>query len=188
MDWDEKSSATYVYKKIVEAFQGPLAGKIIEVLAEYGELTEDELAEKVGVDESEVRRVMWVLAQEGLITSKKVVNETGWMTFYWQLPLTQIDGTVLGLYRRVIDRLEEKLRYESENTMFYWCMNPDHDRYNLLEAAEYMYKCPICGKPLIPHDNSELIAALKYCISEMKKILNNYFVEERIQEEEEKKS
>ncbi len=180
-EWNDKNSAVYVYKKIVEAYKGPLAGKIIEVLAEHGELTEDELAEKVGADEAEVRRVIWVLASEGLIVSKKVVNETGWITFYWQLPLDQVDGLVLGLYRHIIDRLEEKLRYETEN-IFYWCMDPNHSRLTFSEATENMFRCPVCGKTLMPYDNSELIAAIKYCISEMRKIMKDYFVEEKSEE------
>jgi len=150
-EWNDKNSAVYVYKKIVEAYKGPLAGKIIEVLAEHGELTEDELAEKVGADEAEVRRVIWVLASEGLIVS------------------------------HIIDRLEEKLRYETEN-IFYWCMDPNHSRLTFSEATENMFRCPVCGKTLMPYDNSELLAAIKYCISEMRKIMKDYFIEEKSEE------
>ncbi len=182
-EWDDKSSAIYAFKKIVEAYKGPLAGKIVEALATYGELTDNELAEKVDADDSEVRRIIWVLASEGLLISKRVVNDTGWITFFWKLPLDQIDGLVMSLYRRIIDRLEKKLEYETSN-IFYWCMDKNHDRLTFSEAVDNMFKCPVCGKTLMPYDNSELVAAIKYSISEMKRIMNEYFKESVVEESE----
>ncbi len=173
---DDKESAIYAFKKIVEAYKGPLAGKIVEALARYGELTDNEIAERVDADDAEVRRIIWVLASEGLLISKKVVNDTGWITFFWKLPLDQVDGLVLSLYRRIIDRLEKKLEYESSN-IFYWCMDKNHERLTFSEAVDNMFKCPVCDKTLMPYDNSELIAAIKYSISEMKRIMNEYFKE-----------
>ncbi|RLG59052.1 hypothetical protein DRN87_06040, partial [Candidatus Geothermarchaeota archaeon] len=158
------------------------ARRIIEVIADKGEITDNEISEILGVDESEVRRVIWVLAGEGLITSKRVTSETGWITFYWVLPLDQVDGILLGLYRKIIDRLEKKLEYETSN-IFYWCLTEGHDRYTFSEAADNMFKCPLCGKTLMPYDNSRLIAAIKWALSEMKKIMNSYFKEEVIKED-----
>ncbi len=173
---DDKESAIYAFKKIVEAYKGPLAGKIVEALARHGELTDNEIAEKVDADDAEVRRIIWVLASEGLLISKKVVNDTGWITFFWKLPLDQVDGLIISLYRRIIDRLEKKLEYETSN-IFYWCMDKNHERLTFSEAVDNMFKCPVCGKTLMPYDNSELIAAIKYSISEMKRIMNEYFKE-----------
>ncbi|HIQ12908.1 MAG TPA: hypothetical protein EYH44_00755 [Thermoprotei archaeon] len=175
-DIDDKESAIYAFKKIVEAYKGQLAGKIVEALARYGELTDNEIAERVDADDSEVRRIIWVLAGEGLLISKKVVNDTGWITFFWKLPLDQVDGLILSLYRRIIDRLEKKLEYETSN-IFYWCMDRNHERLTFSEAVDNMFKCPVCGKTLMPYDNSELIAAIKYSIGEMKRFMNEYFME-----------
>lgn len=173
---DDKESAIYAFKRIVEAYKGQLAGKIVEALARYGELTDNEIAEKVDADDAEVRRIIWVLASEGLLISKKVVNDTGWITFFWKLPIDQVDGLILSLYRRIIDRLEKKLEYETSN-IFYWCMDKNHERLTFSEAVDNMFKCPVCGKTLMPYDNSELIAAIKYSIGEMKRVLNEYFME-----------
>jgi len=181
---DVYKSAIYVFARLAEAYKGEIARKIIEVIADKGEVTDNEISEIIGVDESEVRRIIWVLAGEGLITSKRVISETGWITFYWVLPINQVDGVLLGLYRKIIDRLEKKLEYESSN-VFYWCMNKDHPRYTFSEAADLMFKCSICGKTLMPYDNSELIAAIKWALSEMKKTLARYFKEEVIEEKTE---
>jgi len=175
-------SAVYVLASLAESYKGNDARRIIEIIAEKGEITDNEISEILGMDENEVRRIIWVLAGEGLVASKRVTSDTGWITFYWVLPINQVDGILLSLYKKIIDRLETKLEYESNN-VFYWCMTEGHDRYTFSEAADLMFKCPVCGKTLMPYDNSKLIAALSWAISEMKKILSNYFKEEEIEEE-----
>jgi len=179
---DLYKSAVHILATLAESYKGEIARRIIEVIADKGEITDNEISEILGVDESEVRRVIWVLAGEGLITSKRVTSETGWITFYWVLPLDQVDGILLGLYRKIIDRLKKKLEYETSN-IFYWCLTEGHDRYTFSEAADNMFKCPLCGKTLMPYDNSRLIAAIKWALSEMKKIMNSYFKEEVIKED-----
>lgn len=174
---DIYQSAVYVLASLAEAYKGKDARRIIEVIAEHGEITDNEISEILGIDENEVRRIIWVLAGEGLVASKRVTSDTGWITFYWVLPINQVDGILISLYKKIIDRLETKLEYESNN-VFYWCMTEGHDRYTFSEAADLMFKCPVCGKTLMPYDNSKLVAALSWAISEMKKILNNYFKEE----------
>jgi transcription initiation factor TFIIE subunit alpha len=175
-------SAVYVLASLAESYKGRDARRIIDIIAEKGEITDSEISEILGMDENEVRRIIWVLAGEGLVSSKRVTSDTGWITFYWVLPINQVDGILISLYKKIIDRLETKLEYESNN-VFYWCMTEGHDRYTFSEAADLMFKCPVCGKTLMPYDNSKLIAALSWAISEMKKILNNYFKEEEIEEE-----
>ncbi len=170
-------SGVYVLAKIAEVFGGELGRKIVEVLGELGEATDAQIAEYLGVSEGEVRKVIWVLSSEGLIISRKSVSETGWITFYWVLPLDQIDGIILGLYRRIIERIEEKINYESQN-IFYWCGTPGHERYTFAEAADIMFKCAKCGKTLMPFDNAKIISALKWVLGELKKIYHGYFGKE----------
>jgi len=181
-DDETYKSAVYVLASLAESYKGKDARRIIEIIAEKGEITDNEISEILGMDENEVRRIIWVLAGEGLVASKRVTSDTGWITFYWVLPINQVDGILLSLYKKIIDRLETKLEYESNN-VFYWCMTEGHDRYTFSEAADLMFKCPVCGKTLMPYDNSKLIAALSWAISKMKKILSNYFKEEEIEEE-----
>ena len=181
---DDLESRIYALSLLAKAYKGELAGRIIEYVARKGEATDSEIAKALKVSEGEVRRIIWVLSTEGLLHSRKTVSETGWMTFYWTVPLDQVDGIILKLYRRIIDRLEKRLEYESQN-IFYWCGNPEHPRYTFSEAAEKLFKCEICGKTLMPYDNAELVAALSWVTSEMKKIMLKYteIMKEKAKEE-----
>ncbi len=180
---DMYSSAVYVLATLAEAYKGELARRIIEVIAEKEQATDSEIAEELEVSESDIRKVIWVLSTEGLLISKKVVSETGWITFYWVLPIEQVDGIILGLYRKIIDRLEKRIEYESQN-IFYWCGDKTHPRYTFSEAADMMFRCNKCGRTLMPYDNAKLIASLSWILAEMKKIYENYFEKVEVPTEE----
>lgn len=177
------ASAVFVLSTLAEAYKGELAKRIIEVIAEKGQTTDAEIAEILGESESEIRKIIWILSTEGLLISKKVVSDTGWITFYWVLPIEQVDGIILGLYRKIIDRLEKRIEYESQN-IFYWCGDPNHPKYTFSEAADLMFKCKLCGKTLLPYDNTKLIAALSWALAELKKIYQGYFETVEIKEED----
>jgi len=180
------ASGVYVLSQLAEVFGGELGRKIIEVLGELGEATDTQISEYLGVPEGEVRKVIWILSSEGLIISRKSVSETGWITFYWVLPLDQVDGIILGLYRRIIERIEEKIEYESQN-IFYWCGTKGHERYTFAEAADIMFRCEKCGKTLMPFDNTKIITALKWVLGKLKRIQHTYFDKEDLGGESEKK-
>lgn len=184
---DELStSAVYILSILAEAYKGELARRIIEVIAEKGQATDAEIAEVLGESESDIRKIIWVLSTEGLLISKKVVSDTGWITFYWVLPIEQVDGIILGLYRKIIDRLEKRIEYESQN-IFYWCGDPEHPKYTFSEAADLMFRCKVCGKTLLPYDNTKLIASMSWVLSELKKIYQRYFETVEVTEEEAEK-
>ncbi len=180
---DMHSSAVYVLATLAEAYKGELARRIIEAIARKGQATDAEIAEELEMSESEIRKVIWVLSTEGLLISKKVVSETGWITFYWVLPIEQVDGIILGLYRKIIDRLEKRIEYESQN-IFYWCGDKSHSRYTFSEAADMMFRCNKCGRTLMPYDNAKLMASLSWALAEMKKIYENYFEKVEVSREE----
>ena len=177
------TSAVFVLSTLAEAYKGELAKRIIEVIAEKGQTTDAEIAEVLGESESEIRKIIWILSTEGLLISKKVVSDTGWITFYWVLPIEQVDGIILGLYRKIIDRLEKRIEYESQN-IFYWCGDPNHPKYTFSEAADLMFRCKLCGKTLLPYDNTKLIASLSWALAELKKIYQGYFETVEIKEED----
>lgn len=167
-------SAVYVLSKLAKALRGEVGVKIIETMATKGEVTDKEIADSLGMSEAEVRKILWHLHDEGIVVFKKVTGQTGWISFYWTLPTDQVDGILLLLYRRVIDRIEKRLEYERQN-IFYWCGAEEHPKYTFSEASDQMFKCEKCGKMLIPIDNTKLITALSWALSELKKIYKMYF-------------
>jgi transcription initiation factor TFIIE subunit alpha len=68
---------------------------------------------------------------------------------------------------KVLERLQQRLAYETENT-FYYCQNNGCPRHTFEEAMSNTFKCPICSGHLDHHDNTEIIRILKKQIELLK--------------------
>jgi len=122
------------------------------------------------MSENEVRRILWRLSDHTLVTTRKEVNsESGWITYYWQLPLEQAKGILYNIVNEVAEKLEKKLEYERGN-IFFWCGREGCPRYTFDKATELMFRCGSCGDPLKPFDNSELVAALTWMIGRLRRV------------------
>ncbi len=166
---ESKNIRVYILKKLAGILLGKNGEIIVDTLAEKGEVKDDELSRAVGMNENEVRRILWKLSDYTIVSTRKVINsETGWITYYWYLPLDQAPGILYNVINRIIDRLECRLEYE-KNNIFFWCGNVNCPKYTFDEATELIFRCKRCGKALKPYDNSRLIEALNWMIKELKK-------------------
>lgn len=165
---DERIS---ILADLAKSIVGDIGGRIVNIIGAKGALKDDELSLILEMSENEVRKILWKLADYAIVTTKKEVNsETGWITYYWQLPLNTALGVLYNIYKRVLERLENRLEYERSN-VFFWCNTNGCPRYTFDKATELMFRCDICGKSLKPFDNSELIAAITWTIGEIKKAM-----------------
>jgi transcription initiation factor TFIIE subunit alpha len=161
-----------ILAELARSIVGDIGERIVNIIGEKGAIKDDELSLILGMGENEVRKILWKLADYTIVTTKKEVNsETGWITYYWQLSLDTAFGVLYNIYKRVLDRLENKLEYERAN-VFFWCNSAGCPRYTFDKATEMMFRCDKCGKSLKPYDNSHLIAAITWTISEIKKAMN----------------
>ena len=158
-----------------ELYAGKLGLEVVKLLLEKGEMTDEEIAEKLSLQVGQVRKVLYLLQDKGVVSSRLERNpESGWITYFWYVPLDLIPGLALNLKKKILERLEVRLKYEREN-VFYWCRRPEDPRLTFELAVDNLFLCPVCGKKLKPYDNSEIVAALSWAISKLRKEIDEIF-------------
>ncbi|MEM1585865.1 MAG: transcription factor [Candidatus Bathyarchaeia archaeon] len=158
--------------KVACAVGGEEAAKIVEVLSQNGEMTEDEIVSKTGIKLNDVRKILYKLYEHSIIGLRRVRSkDTGWFTFYWRVQLDQIEGFIISQKRRILEKLEKRLEYENSHS-FYYCYTLGCKRLSFEEATEYLFRCPKCNKPLTYYNNSKIIEALRKKIEKIKSELN----------------
>jgi len=157
--------------KIAEVFGNEDAVKIIDILKEVDEITDEEIANKTGIRLNFVRKILYKLYDRSLVGLRRSRDETtGWFIFHWRLQPDQLEGFILNQKRRILEKLETRLRYE-KNHDFYYCSTPECERIPFEEAMELVFRCPTCNKPLMHYDNGVLIEALNQKIEALRKEL-----------------
>jgi len=157
--------------KVAKIIGGEEAIKIVKVLKNNEELTDEEISEKTGINLNLVRKILYKLYNHSIVGLRRERDEgSGWFIFYWTLQPSQIDGFIINQMKRILEKLEMRLEYE-KNHDFYYCFTPGCRRLSFEEAVEFVFKCPSCGKPLQHFDNTAIIEALSKKIEEIKREL-----------------
>ncbi len=160
-----------VLMKVAEILGSDKMVQVIKVLKEADEITDEEIANKTGIQLNDVRKILYKLYDHSLVTLRRSRDEnTGWFVFHWRLQPDQVTGFILSQKRRILEKLESRLNYE-KNHEFYYCFTPGCRRVTFEEAVELVFKCPTCGKSLMHYDNSKIIAFLSKKVEQLRKEL-----------------
>jgi len=134
--------------KIVALF-GEEAVKVVRVLKVVDELTDNEITDKTQMSIYMVRKALYKLYDHSLVVLKRSRdNEKGWFVYHWRLQLDQFAGFITSMKRRVLERLKTRLRYEMKHEL-HTCQTLGRKRYIFEEAIEFLFKCPVCHRPMI---------------------------------------
>jgi len=159
-------------EKVAEAFGSEEAVRIIEALKEVGETTDDQIATRTGIRLNSVRKILYKLYDHSLVGLRRSRDKnTGWFIFHWRLQLDQLEGFILNQKRRVLEKLEARLRYE-QNHEFYYCYTIGCKRIPFEEAMELVFRCPTCNKPLMHFENGKIVSALTKKVEQLRKELS----------------
>ena len=162
-----------VLVKIAEALGDEEAVKVIDILKNSGEVTDDEIANKTGIRLNSVRKILYKLYDHSLVAMRQTRDQnTGWFIFHWRLQPDQLEGFIINQKKRVLEKLKIRLEYEKSHD-FYYCFTPGCKKVPFETAMELVFKCPKCGKPLMHYDNSKLIKVLEKKIEELSKELGD---------------
>ncbi|NWF87089.1 transcription factor [Candidatus Bathyarchaeota archaeon] len=157
--------------KVAEALGEEEAVKLIEILKNSNEITDDEIANKTGIRLNSVRKILYKLYDHSLVSLRRTRDpKTGWFIFHWRLQPDQLEGFILSQKRRVLEKLNIRFEYEKKHD-FYYCYTPGCRRIPFEEAIELVFKCPICGKPLMHYDNGKIVQTLAKKIEQLRKEL-----------------
>ncbi|MEM1514794.1 MAG: transcription factor [Candidatus Bathyarchaeia archaeon] len=158
--------------KVAYAIGGEEAAKIVEVLRQNNEMTEDEIVSKTGIRLNDVRKTLYKLHEHSIVGLRRVrIKDSGWFTFYWRVQLDQVEGFIISQKRRILEKLKKRLEYEKGHS-FYYCYMSGCRRLPFEEATEHLFRCPKCNKLLSYYDNSKIIEALEKKIEKIKSELN----------------
>ncbi|MCC6012887.1 MAG: transcription factor [Candidatus Verstraetearchaeota archaeon] len=156
---------------IVRELLGEDAAKIISILLEKEETSDDELIQKTGMKINNLRRILYQLFDKNFVLYRREKDrEIGWYKYYWRINPTGINILINSIRKKVLAKLKDRLNYEMNN-MFFACPDHQKNRYTFEEAMELNFQCPHCGKRLDNIRNDEIVTILKIKISEIEKRL-----------------
>ena len=157
--------------KVAESLGEEEAVKLIEVLKNLDETTDDEIANKTGIRLNSVRKILYKLYDHSLVSLRRTRDpKTGWFIFHWKLQPDQLEGFILSQKRRVLEKLDTRLEYE-KNHDFFCCYTPGCRRIPFEEAVELVFRCPTCSKPLMHYENGKIVQALNKKVEQLRKEL-----------------
>ncbi len=146
--------------RVAQALGEGDAVKLIEILKNSEETTDDEIANKTAIKLNQVRKILYKLYDHSLVSLRRTRDpKTGWFIFHWRIQPDQLEGFVLSQKRQVLEKLDIRLSYE-KNHEFYYCYTPGCKRVPFEEAVELVFRCPTCGKPLMHYDNGMILDVL----------------------------
>lgn len=136
------------------------------LLKKRTEITDEELAKELNVKPNEVRKKLYLLSEQGFVTSRKTKDkDSSLYIYYWKVNLDQINDVLLNRKRLILEKL--RMRYEQEkDSLFYFCPQ-DNIKYNMDEALENEFRCPKCGSPLEYYESEKARQFLEQKIKQL---------------------
>ncbi|WP_232688340.1 transcription factor [Halobacterium zhouii] len=155
-----------VVQKYLHELVGP-KGMPVAVSPPDGEVTDEELAERLDLELNDVRRALFILYENDLATYRRVRDEdSGWLTYLWTFDYDNIPENLHEEMDRLLDALEDRREYELENE-FYLC-EVCSIRFEFGEAMDLGFECPECGSPVEAMENTDLVDAMEERIGNLR--------------------
>ncbi len=158
--------------KKAAALFGEEAVRVVEILGKVDETTDFQIADQTQIRLNTVRRTLYRLYDHSLVALRRNRDkETGWFIFHWRLQPDQLEGFIFNQKRRVLEKLETRLRYEKSHE-FYSCQTQGCRPLPFEQAFEVLFRCPTCNKPMSYVTNNKIIEILTRKINQIKKELS----------------
>ena len=159
-----------VIQKYLHELVGP-KGMPVAAAPPDGEVTDEELAEELGLELNDVRRALFILYENDLASYRRLRDEdSGWLTYLWTFEYEKIPKQLESEMHRLLAGLETRYQYELENE-FYLCEQCGI-RFEFGEGMEWGFECPECGSPLDAMENTVLVDSMDERIAELRDELN----------------
>ncbi|WP_435195556.1 transcription factor [Natronomonas sp. EA1] len=159
-----------VIQKYLHELVGP-TGMPVAAAPPDGEVTDEELAEELGLELNDVRRALFILYENDLASYRRLRDEdSGWLTYLWTFEYDNIPEKLESEMHRLLDALEVRREYEQDHE-FYLCEQCSL-RFEFGEAMDFGFQCPNCGNQLVDMGNDRLVEAMDERIDELRDELN----------------
>ncbi|MEF8979945.1 MAG: transcription factor E [Haloarculaceae archaeon] len=159
-----------VIQKYLHELVGP-KGMPVAAAPPDGEVTDEELAEELGLELNDVRRALFILYENDLASYRRLRDEdSGWLTYLWTFEYGNIPEQLEEEMYRLLGALETRREYEQQNE-FYLCENCGI-RFEFGEAMDVGFECPQCGSALNAMENTRLVQSMNERIEALREELN----------------
>jgi len=158
--------------KKVAALFGEDGVRVVEVLKGVHEIIDIDIVDQTEIRLNTVRKTLYRLYDHSLVALRRSRDkETGWFIFHWRLQPDQLEGFIFNQKRRVLEKLETRLRYE-KNHEFYSCQTQGCRPLPFEQAFEVLFRCPTCNKPMSYVTDNKIIETITRKINQIKKELS----------------
>ncbi|WP_136688130.1 transcription factor E [Halorhabdus amylolytica] len=159
-----------VIQKYLHELVGP-KGMPVAAAPPEGEVTDEELAEELGLELNDVRRALFILYENDLASYRRLRDEdSGWLTYLWTFEYDNIPEQLESEMHDLHEGLVERREYELDH-QFYLCENCGI-RFEFEEAMDFGFECPDCGSALESMENTALVDAMDERIDTLADELN----------------
>ncbi|MFT4880114.1 MAG: transcription initiation factor TFIIE subunit alpha [Salinirussus sp.] len=159
-----------VIQKYLHELVGP-KGMPVAAAPPDGEVTDEELAEELGLELNDVRRALFILYENDLASYRRLRDEdSGWLTYLWTFQYGDIPEQLEEEMERLLAGLHERRQYELDHE-FYLC-ETDGLRFEFGEAMDFGFECPQCGSELDALENTRLVESMDERIETLSDELN----------------
>lgn len=158
-----------VFKEILLRVAGENGYEVVAALAK-GEATDEELAKRTGIRINLVRRILYDLYENRVVSYRRIRDEdSGWYIYYWRIEPERALEYFTNNKRLLLQKLQERL--EQERATMYFSCSRGCVKLSFDDATENDFKCPQCGEKLEYFDNSSIINALERQIENLRQSL-----------------
>lgn len=169
-------------RKFLEEIVGKSSVDILKA-CEQG-CTDEEIVNETQLKLNTVRSQLNTLHHDGLIRYDREKNpDTNWYTYTWFAQTDKITEIIRANWQTHLDKMEQKLDYESNYVFFVCDKNCGKLPFEL--AAEYDFICPDCGTELRNIDNKDTIKGIIDEMEELKKLIGQVVEKETKYKEKE---
>jgi len=145
---------------------------LLKRFPDEGEYSDEDLAAKTGINLNSVRHSLYTLYEKRLAEYHRIKNnETGWLTYLWQLRMDRIYDAIREDLEIVLDKLKNRAQFEEEND-FFICKDCGII-YPFVQALDNEFKCHECENQIVHFDNEALLSALQQRIRSIEESLGH---------------
>jgi|APSaa5957512535_1039671.scaffolds.fasta_scaffold33235_3 transcription initiation factor TFIIE subunit alpha len=151
---------------------------LLKVLKGKENVSEFDIAKKMKRDIKVVRRMLYLLYNNNLVTfTRKKDKQKGWYVYYWTIDVAQVKFNYIKDKKELLLRMQGILEKEQKELFF---VSPDGGvRLNFDDAMEYDFHCPETGELMQQDDNTQRIISLQARIKNTSKEILDWEKSER---------
>lgn len=147
-------------EEILVDILGEEALSLIRYLSGRENVSEFDLANKTKKDIKVVRRMLYILYNNNLVSfTRKKDKQKGWYIYYWTLILDSIKYVYYKKKKEHLAHLEARLEEETKE-LFFICSSRCV-RLNFDQAMDIEFHCPECGELVLQDSSEKNVADLK---------------------------